>query len=328
MISEAGGRRRRLSGEAAKSGPVSKSHPTGGRQAWAIPAWLRFVLPALILYGVIVLLPIVGGIPLSFVSWNGVSRPIFNGLANFRSIIHAGFFFTALLHVVIITAMFVVLANTVGLGLAVLLNSRPKGYRIYQTLIFLPVVVSLVATGFIWTLMLDPTIGLIPSLTQNHGPKILNQLWLANPRIALFSVIMVAWWQWGGIPILIYGAGLRGVPGELLEAADIDGASRARRFWRITVPLLRPATAVITILLFITVAQTFDVVYVLEGAQGAPAGATDVFGTLIYRTAFGVGPGAVANLGLGEAVAVVVMVLLAVTLGIIQWYFRRRTVKL
>ena len=291
------------------------------------PAWLGFLLPATILYSIIVLLPITGGLPLSVVSWNGVTRPIFNGLANFSHVVHSDFFISALRHVVILTIGFAILANTVGLGLAVLLNSRPKGYRIYQTLIFLPVVVSLVATGFIWTLMLDPTVGLIPSLTQNHGPHFLNQLWLGSPHLALFTVLLVAWWQWGGIPILIYGAGLRSVPKDLLEAADIDGASGTRKFWRITMPLLRPATAVITVLLFITVAQTFDVVYVLEGAQGAPAGATDVFGTLIYRTAFGVGPGATANLGLGEAVAVTVMILVAVTLGIAQWYFRRRTVQ-
>lgn len=307
--------------------PADKAGARGKVRRRQFPTWLGFLLPAAILYSVIVLLPIIGGLPLSLVSWNGVSRPIFNGLANFDHVIHSGFFASALWHVVILTIGFVILANTVGLGLAVLLNSRPKGYRIYQTLIFLPVVVSLVATGFIWTLMLDPTVGLIPSLTQNHGPRFLNQLWLASPHLALFTVLVVAWWQWGGIPILIYGAGLRSVPKELLEAADIDGASGTRKFWRITVPLLRPATAVITVLLFITVAQTFDVVYVLEGAQGAPAGATDVFGTLIYRTAFGVGPGATASLGLGEAVAVAVMILVAATLGIVQWYFRRRTVQ-
>ena len=183
-----------------------------GSRRRAVRPWIMFLAPALVLYSVIVLLPIIGGVPLSFANWNGTSRPTWAGLANFSNVLHSGTFLDAFTHVVLITVGFVILANSVGLGLAVLLHSRPKGYRIYQTLIFLPVVISLVATGFIWTLMLDPTIGLIPSLGAKHGFGALNQLWLANPHLALLTVIVVAWWQWGGIPVLIYGAGLKEHP--------------------------------------------------------------------------------------------------------------------
>ena len=127
--------------------------------------------------------------------------------------------------------------------------------------------------------------------------------------------------------ILIYGAGLRSIPLEVLEAAEMDGASRWQRFRHIVLPLMRPARAIITILLFITVAQIFDVVYVLEGIQGAPARATDVVGLLIYRAAFGGGSLSTdADLGQAEANAVAVMVVLGIVLGLIQWYFRRRAV--
>jgi raffinose/stachyose/melibiose transport system permease protein len=288
---------------------------------------LRFLLPALALYVVIVMVPIVGGLPLSLVSWNGISHPIFRGVANFGNVLGSQDFRTALKHTTLILLIFMVLANTVGIGVALLLHSRPRGYRVYQTLIFLPAVVSLVATGFIWTLMLDPTIGLLPATLNALHLNSVNELWLADPRFALLSVTFVAWWQWGGISIVIYGAGLRSVPLDVLEAAEMDGASRWQRFWHITLPLMRPARAIVTILLFITVAQIFDVVYVLEGIQGAPARATDVVGLLIYRAAFGGGSLSTdSDLGLAEANAVAVMLILGVTLGLIQWYFRRRAV--
>ena len=161
---------------------------------------LRYLLPALVLYLVIVLAPIVGGLPLSLVSWNGVSHPIFRGLANFGSVLTSHDFATALGHTALILLIFFVLANTVGIGIALLLHSRPRGYRLYQALIFLPAVVSLVATGFIWTLMLDPTIGLLPATLNALHLNSINELWLANPRFALLTVTFVAWWQWGGIP--------------------------------------------------------------------------------------------------------------------------------
>jgi raffinose/stachyose/melibiose transport system permease protein len=302
-----------------------RARPSRGRGAGGISLWL--ILPALSLYVVLVIVPTLAGLPLSLTNWNGISHVRLNGLNNFIRVWRSPVFQAAMEHTGFILVAFLILANTVGLGLAVLLHSRPRGYRIYQTLVFLPVVISLVATGFVWTLMLDPTIGLVTPLLHAIGLASLSPLWLASPRLALLSVTIVAWWQWGGIPIVVYGAGLKGIPADVLEAAAIDGASAWQRFRRIVLPLLRPATAVTTILNFVTASQVFGVVYVLEGLQGAPGGATDVFGTLIYRTAFGGSSlTTISNLGYAETNAVVVMIILAVALGLIQWYFRRRTV--
>jgi raffinose/stachyose/melibiose transport system permease protein len=278
-------------------------------------------------YVVIVIVPVVGGVPLSLLKWNGIAPPLFRGFANFTAVLKSQDFRVALEHTALILVAFIVLSNTVGLGVATLLHSRPRGHRLYQALILLPVVVSLAATGFIWILMLDPTIGLFPAALSSLGLSNSTQLWLADPRFALATVTMVAWWQWGGIPILIYGAGLRSVPLDILEAAEVDGASPWQRFRYITVPMIRPATAIVTILTFITVAQVFDAVYVLEGIQGAPARATDVVGLLIYRAAFGGGNLSTdADLGLAEANAVAIMIILIISLGALQWFFRRRAV--
>ena len=207
-------------------------------------------------------------------------------------------------------------------------GARPAT-RIYRTLIFLPAILSLVATGFIWSVMLDPEIGVVNPVLKDIGLGFFQPQWLASPRIALATVIFVSWWQWGGVPMVIYGAGLKSIPTELLDAALVDGAEGPRRLRYVIVPLLRPAIVVTTILTFVTAFQSFAVVYVLEGIEGAPGGATDVIGTLIYRTAFGTGAfSSTANLGYSEANAVGVMVILGIALLLLQLYFRRRIAEL
>lgn len=289
----------------------------------------RFLLPAVLLYGFVFIVPFIGGLPLSFSDWNGISRFSFSGIGNFKSVVTSSAFLSALEHNAIMVGSFFVLSNVVALGLALLLNRRPAGYQVYRTLIFLPAILSLVATGFIWTVLLDPQIGVVNPLLQSMGLGFVHPEWLASPHLALAVVIVVSWWQWGGVPMVIYGAGLKSIPGELLDAAQVDGAIGFRRMRYVVLPLLRPAIVVTTVLTFVTAFQSFAVVYVLEGIEGAPGGATDVVGTLIYRTAFGTGAfSSTANLGYSEANAVGVMVVLAVGLVFMQLYFRHRIVEL
>jgi raffinose/stachyose/melibiose transport system permease protein len=289
----------------------------------------RFLLPAVLLYGFVFIVPFIGGLPLSFSDWNGISRFSFSGIGNFKQVVTSSAFLSALEHNAVMVGSFFVLSNVVALGLALLLNRRPAGYQVYRTLIFLPAILSLVATGFIWTVLLDPQIGVINPLLQSMGLGFIHPEWLASPHLALAVVIVVSWWQWGGVPMVIYGAGLKSIPGELLDAAQVDGAIGFRRMRYVVLPLLRPAIVVTTVLTFVTAFQSFAVVYVLEGIEGAPGGATDVVGTLIYRTAFGTGAfSSTANLGYSEANAVGVMVVLAVGLVFMQLYFRHRIVEL
>lgn len=289
----------------------------------------RFLLPAVLLYGLVFIVPFIGSLPLSFSDWNGISRFSFSGIGNFKQVVTSSAFLSALEHNALMVGSFFLLSNVVALGLALLLNRRPAGYQVYRTLIFLPAILSLVATGFIWTVLLDPQIGVVNPLLKSLGLGFLQAQWLASRHLALATVILVSWWQWGGVPMVIYGAGLKSIPAELLDAAQVDGAIGARRLRYVVLPLLRPAIVVTTILTFVTAFQSFAVVYVLEGIEGAPGGATDVVGTLIYRTAFGTGAfSSTANLGYSEANAVGVMVILAVGLVFLQLYFRHRIVEL
>ncbi len=306
------------------SGLADRRH----RRRTKLPAG-RFLLPALLLYGVVFVVPFVGSLPLSFSNWNGINHFAFNGLSNFKLVVTSPSFLAALKHNAIMVGAFFVLTNVVGLGLALLLNRRPAGYQVYRTLIFLPAILSLVATGFIWTVMLDPQIGVVNPALKAIGLGFFQPQWLASPRLALLTVIIVSWWQWGGVPMVIYGAGLKAIPDQLLDAAEVDGAVGLTRLRYVVLPLLRPAIVVTTILTFVTCFQSFAVTYVLEGIEGAPGGATDVVGTLIYRTAFGTGLfSSTANLGFSEANAVGVMVILGIGLFFLQLYFRRRIVEL
>lgn len=289
----------------------------------------RFLLPAVLLYGLVFVVPLVGSLPLSFSNWNGVSALHFSGLSNFRQVVTSAAFFNALEHNAILLGALFLLVNVVALGLALLLNRQPAGYQVYRTLIFLPAVLSLVASGFIWTVLLDPQIGVINPWLKDIGLGSFQPQWLASPNIALLMVVIVSWWQWGGIPMVIYGAGLKAIPAELLDAAEVDGAVGLRRLRYVVIPLLQPAVVVTTILTFVTAFQSFAVVYILEGIEGAPGGATDVAGTLIYRSAFGSGAfSSTANLGFSEANAIGVMVILGVGLVLLQTYFKRRIVEL
>ena len=303
--------------------------PRGRRHTGAKLPAARFLLPAIVLYGLVFVVPFIGSLPLSFSSWNGIGHFTFDGLSNFAHVVTNTSFLAALRHNAIMVGAFFILTNAVGLGLALLLNRRPAGYQIYRTLIFLPAILSLVATGFIWTVMLDPQIGVVNPALKAIGLGFFQPQWLSSPRLALAMVIVVSWWQWGGVPMVIYGAGLKAIPTQLLDAAEVDGAIGLRRLRYVVIPLLRPAIVVTTILTFVTCFQSFAVVYVLEGVEGAPGGATDVVGTLIYRTAFGTGIfSSTANLGFSEANAVGVMVILAVGMVLLQLYFRRRIVEL
>ncbi len=273
--------------------------------------------------------PILGALPLSLSNWNGISHFAFNGLDNFKLVVTSASFLAALEHNAVMVGAFFVLSNVVALGLALLLNRQPAGYKIYRTLIFMPAILSLVATGFIWTVLLDPSIGVVNPALKAIGLGSIQPLWLASPKLALVMVTVVSWWQWGGVPVVIYGAGLKAIPDELLDAAEVDGAVGLDRMRLVVLPLLRPAIVVTTILSFVTTIQAFAVVYVLEGVEGAPGGATDVVGTFIYRTAFGTGTfSSSANLGFAEANAIGVMVILGVGILLLQMYFRRRMVEL
>jgi ABC-type sugar transport system permease subunit len=170
----------------------------------------------------------------------------------------------------------------IGLGLALLLNQKLRGLGLYRTIYYVPVVTSMVAVAMIWLQLFDPLYGVVSNAVEVIGLKGID--WLGDPRLAMPSIIAVSVWKVIGWNMLIYLAGLQGIPDYLREAAAIDGAGRWQAFCRITLPLLQPTTFFIFVTSVIGAFQVFDVVYVMTG--GGPANATTTLVHQIYNAAF------------------------------------------
>lgn len=248
--------------------------------------WL--LLPAGVFYLVFFLYPAGLAFRLSLYDWSGMGNQMsYIGLDNFQRMLKSTEVRSALTHTMAFFIAIAVLQSTVGLFIAILLNAKPRFYQVYRVILFLPVVLSLVSTGFIWQLMLSAQFGLINPVLRKVGLGFLARPWLADPATALPTVILVQAWQWMGLPIVVFLAGLQSVRQELVEAACIEGAGRWATFRHVIFPQLAPAFTSVTMLAFIRMFKVFDIVYVLEGALGGPAGRTKTLATLIYSTAYG-----------------------------------------
>ena len=294
---------------------MQRSAPTKPTSQFSLTyGHLWFVLPGFIAFLAVMLVPLAIAFGISMTNWSGLGNDLsFIGFANYAEILTYWPFYRAAFHNAVIFAAILVFQHTVGLYLAVLLNENPRFMQFYRTVLFLPVIMSLVATGFVWTLMLSPNIGLINPLLKAVGLGFLQGQWMSDPSTALAVIIFVTAWNSMGWSIIIYLSGLQNVPKELKQAAEMDGANSRQVFWRVVFPQLSPAFTALTVLTFIGTFRTFDVVYVIAGPLGAPNFSTDVLGTLIYRTAFGGSSFSSADIrfAFGVAMALLMMAIMA-----------------
>ncbi len=273
---------------------------------------LLFVAPALLLFGVFVLYPMLTSFSYAFFQWQGTARGGFAGFENFRTLFTRAPFTTdlprALWHNLAFFGGTMLIQNTIGLGIAVMLHRRDRTRRMLQTLYAMPYLVSPIVIGYLWTLLLSPTFGPVNQLLTKVGLESWALPWLGDPKTALWVVVLVSVWQWIGFPVLLYGAALGGVPEELTEAARVDGASHRQAFFRITFPLLAPAIGTVSVLTFIFAMEAFALPYAFGGSTGNPAGATDFVSLLFYRTAFD--SGAVDAIGSSSALATLLFIVI------------------
>ncbi|GAB2968699.1 sugar ABC transporter permease [Actinotalea caeni] len=243
-----------------------------------------FVVPALLAYGAVVLYPTVAGGYYAFTDWAGRRvAPSVVGLDNFVELLGAPAARAALRNTLVIAASTTVVQTVVGLALALALHSSLRSRHLLRTLFFAPALLPPVIVGFLWQYILTPG-GPLNGALAAVGLSSLQQNWLGDASIALASVIGVIVWQNAGLTMVIYLAGLQGVPVELLEAAEIDGANRWQRLRRVTVPLLIPATTIAMSLTLIGSLKLFDQVYVMTG--GGPGYATETLSVVMYKEAF------------------------------------------
>jgi multiple sugar transport system permease protein len=199
--------------------------------------------------------------------------------------------------------LFVPITLVLSLLVAAALNRRVRGISVYRLAVFVPVVTSTVATGVIFTWLLDPSYGIVNAVLAKVGLP--TPGWFSSPDTAMYAVILMTVWGWVGFGTLIYLAGLQGIPPDLMEAAQIDGCTRTGAFWRIQVPLLRPVTGFLLVWLTINALQLFDEIYVTT--RGGPLHSTTVVVYYLYQQAF-----VYFHAGYAAAIACVLFVVIVV----------------
>ena len=243
-----------------------------------------FVLPAALVYFVFKLVPMVAGVYLALLRWNGLDAAKFVGLQNFERMLDDEIIPLALLHNVQYGIGTVLGKISLSLFLALLLNQALRGRSFYRTSLFMPVVMSFPVVGILWTWIYNPQFGLLTNLLEALRLNFLAREWLGDYKVALWSLIAVDIWKWYGFHMVIFLAGLQTIPIELYEAARIDGASRWRQFTGITLPLLQPMMLINVTLSVMGALNAFDIPYVMT--EGGPANATMVMSLHIYVRGF------------------------------------------
>ncbi len=302
---------------------IQKERPAPRRgsrmqRAETLYGWF-FVGPMLLGVGVMVLLPIVAAMYLSFTEWSmitGIEGIEWIGLENYDKLFRDGKFLKAFRN----NAVFLLTVPAylaVSMALAILINKFVYAKGFFKVVYFLPYISSVVAVATVWRVLFHPSMGpvnqFLTSIGIENPPK-----WIADPNYALLSVMMISVWISIGYNMIVYMAGLQSIPKDLYEAADIDGANGWVRFTRITLPMLSPTTFFLLITGIIYTFKVFDLVAVLT--QGGPAGSTNVLVYYMYDTAF-------LNLKIGYASSQAMILFLCVlAITFVQWIGQKRWV--
>jgi multiple sugar transport system permease protein len=241
-----------------------------------------FILPSFAGFVIFLVAPMVASFGISLYDWELLVPPQFVGLKNFQSLATDRVFRQVLLNTAYYAFGLVPLNIVVSLGLAVWLNTKLRGVKLFRLAFFLPVVTVTVAVSLIWKWMYDPYLGLVNQ--GLHWIGLQGPNWLSDPRWAMPALILMSVWKGFGYNMVLFLAGLQGIPSTIYEAALIDGASAWQRFWRITLPLLSPTLFLAVVLTVISSFQVFDQAYVMTG--GGPANATNTIVLYIFQTGF------------------------------------------
>jgi multiple sugar transport system permease protein len=273
-----------------------------------------FISPNIIVFAAFMLFPILFAFYMSFHEWSLIGVPLFNGLDNYVRMVHDELFWQSLGHTVVFTAGTVPTSIALGLAAAMLLNRELPARGLLRSVIFLPVIVSGVVTALVAAWIFNDNYGVINSLLKAAGLEPIP--WLSSPTWAMPSIIITTLWIRIGFCMVVYLAGLQGIPSEYYDAAQVDGASGWRQFRHITWPLLAPTTFLLLVINVIFSFHVFDLIYVMTG--GGPGFSTTVLVQYIYESAF-----ASREMGYASAMGIV-LYLLIVVLTVFQWRVSRQ----
>lgn len=260
-------------------------------------AGVAFVAPALLIYLFYFVYPIPASAFYSLFKWDGIS-PLsdFRGMDNWFRLIKDGLFWNSFRNNIIVVVASLLIQLPLGLGIALLVSSKLIGSRFLKLIYFLPMMLSAVAIGMTWNYIYEPNYGLLNELLKRFGLGTFASGWLGDPDVALGAVIATMSWQYIPFYMVIFAAGLAGIPEELLESAVIDGANSFQKFLKIILPLLRGTIRTAAVLSLTGSLKYFALVFVMT--EGGPNNATELMATYMYKQAF-----TSFNMGYGSTIA-------------------------
>ena len=260
-----------------------------------------FLVPALILYLLFVFVPVIQAIHYSLFKWNGL-QPLtdFVGIKNYVTAFNSDIFRNGVANNFFIIILSLCIQIPFALGLAVLLNRKFPGRAIFRLIFFLPYVLSEAITGIIFSLMLRPD-SIVDTGMKSAGAGSFIQDWLGDPGFVMVTLFIIISWKYFGFHMILLLAGLQGIPKEIEEAAQIDGANRWQAFRHITLPLIGPTLRVSVFLSMIGALQLFDLVWVIT--RGGPLGSSNTMAVLMFKSGF-----TNQQMGYGAAQAVILFV--------------------
>lgn len=283
---------------------------------------IAFIAPAFIFFTLFIIVPTISSVYYSFTSWDGISPNVkFIGLANYKEIFTSARFGNALKNTIILTVFISICENVMALGLALIVDNVRWGKNVFRSTFYLPVLVSGIVSGFIWKIMYNYNFGTFNTILKNIGLEDARQDWLGNTSLTLIMIGLVLVWKGAGYYMIIYLASLQSVSTDLIEAAQIDGATAIQRFRHITIPMISGAFTINFTLSLINGLKVFDQINVMT--DGGPGFTSETLVYLLYKVGFNEG-----RQGFGTAVGIMLLFIIIVLNTLQQKFLRSREVQL
>jgi raffinose/stachyose/melibiose transport system permease protein len=278
------------------------------------------LLPALLIYALFVFVPVIWSAYYGFFDWKGIGAAKFIGLDNYAEVLRDEIFWRSLKNNVIFVLAAVFGQLPIALLLAIFLHKSNMLQRFLRSAIFMPMVLSSVIIGMIWQYIYHPQIGILNFLLDSLGLASWKLQWLSDPVIAIYSLTPPLIWSFVGLYLIIFISALQNIPGEIHDAALIDGAGGARKLFSITLPMIWSTVQVAIILCISGSLKSFDLVYVMT--KGGPAHATELLATYMYNSTF-----SSYRYGYGSAISTSIIIISLLFIGTSQWLTSRKEKK-
>jgi len=260
------------------------------------------IFPALLLYSFFVVVPVFWSAYYGFFDWKGIGAAKFIGFANYSEVVRDPIFWKGFKNNMLIVAASVFGQVPIAMILALLLTRSGLFQRLIRASVFMPMVLSSVVVGIIWSYIYHPQIGILNFLLDSAGLENLKRAWLSEPSISMYAIMIPIIWNYIGPYMIIFIAALQNIPSEINDAAQIDGVGASRKLFQITLPMIWDTIKVVVVLCISGSLKAFDLIYVMTG--GGPAHTTEVLASYMYNSTFNV-----YRFGYGSAISTAIIIL-------------------